>query len=47
MIKNSMNQVVSLPKNGLKFWLYPPVHNGWQDMAEEGWVRIYREYSIT
>jgi hypothetical protein len=37
-----MNQTVSLPKNGLKSWLYSPVHDGWQDMAEEEGMSIYK-----
>jgi len=37
-----MNQAVSLPKNGLKSWLYSPVHDGCQDMAEEGLISIYK-----
>jgi hypothetical protein len=37
-----MNQAVSLPQNGLKSWLYSPAHDGWQGMAEEAWVSIYK-----
>jgi hypothetical protein len=42
MIKKAIKQAVSLVKNGLKSWIYSPVHEGWQGTATEGFMDIYK-----